>query len=75
MLGVAEEVLLLSQGDPARAQRIFDAFAERTGLLMEPVTGGVRYTQEDSEHRRVKVLETLTEIDIDWVHYVALGRR
>lgn len=72
---MAEEVLLVSQGNPARARRIFVAFAQRTGLLMEPVVGGVRYTKEDSKNHRVRAVETLRDIDIDWAHHVALGQR
>ena len=74
MSTVAHELLLMSQGDPQRAQGIFVAFAERTGLLMEPVAGGVRYTLEGADHR-VKVVETLTDIDANWAQHVALGHR
>jgi hypothetical protein len=71
---VAHELLLISQGDPQIARSIFDAFAERTGLLTEPVAGGVRYTLDGADHR-VKVIETLRDIDASWAQHIALGSR
>jgi hypothetical protein len=60
---------LLAQGDPKQAQRIFDAFAERTALQAEPVTGGIRFAL-DGRNRDVRVLETLNEIDSRWELHV-----
>ena len=68
---MADELLLLSRGDNANAQRIFEAFAERTGLEGQSVTGGVRYLLEDGGHR-IKIVETLTDIDADWSRHVEL---
>jgi hypothetical protein len=71
---VTGEVILLAQGDPRQAQRIFESFAERTGLVAEPVAGGVRYAL-DGINREIKVIETLTDIDVSWTLHVALGQR
>jgi hypothetical protein len=68
------ELVLVNQGNPRRAQWIFAAFAERTGLLMEPVAGGVRYTLDGAD-QRVEVIETLTDIDAGWAQHVVLGSR
>jgi hypothetical protein len=70
---MAEELILLSRGDADSAQRIFVAFAERTGLAAEPVTGGVSYRLEGPDHR-IKIVEILTDIDPDWPRHVALGQ-
>lgn len=70
---VANELLLLRRGDGASAQRIFDAFAERTGLKAQRVTGGVSYVLEGADHR-IKIVEILTDIDKDWPRHVALGQ-
>jgi hypothetical protein len=70
---VTREVVLLAQGDPRQAQRIFESFAERTGLVAEPVAGGVRYALDGTD-REVKVIETLTDIDARWALHVALGQ-
>jgi hypothetical protein len=69
---VSREVILLAQGNPKEAQRIFEAFAERSALEAEPVTGGVRFAV-DGTHRSVKVVETLNEIDARWQLHIALG--
>ena len=70
---MADELLLLTRGDRAVAQRIFDAFSERTGLKAHPVTGGVRYVLEGADHR-IKIVEILTDIDRSWPQHVALGQ-
>jgi hypothetical protein len=70
---VTGEVTLLAQGDPRQAQRIFESFAERTGLVPEPVAGGVRYVFDNTE-REVKVIQTLTDIDAKWTLHVALAQ-
>jgi hypothetical protein len=69
---VSREVILLAQGDPKNAQRIFDSFAERAALEAEPVAGGMRFALEETP-RQIKVVETLNEIDARWELYVALG--
>ncbi|MCW3031187.1 MAG: hypothetical protein JWM66_1320 [Solirubrobacterales bacterium] len=73
MDAVAKELLLLRRGDAEAARRIFDAFAERTGLTAQPVTGGVSYALEGADHR-IKIVEILTDIDADWPRHVALGQ-
>jgi hypothetical protein len=70
---MANELLLLRRGDEQSAQRIFDAFAERTGLTARPVTGGVSYVLEGTDHR-IKIVESLTDIDPHWPRHVALGQ-
>jgi len=69
---VSREVILLAQGDPKHAQRIFDSFAERAALEAEPVVGGMRFALEETP-RQIKVRQTLNEIDARWELYVALG--
>lgn len=71
---MTREVILLAQGDPRQAQRIFESFAERTGLESEPVAGGVRYALDNTE-REVKVIQTLTDIDAKWALHVAVAQR
>jgi hypothetical protein len=68
---VSREVILLSLGDPRRAQQIFESFAERTGLVIEPIAGGVRCLLPGVD-REIKVVETLTDIDATWARHVAL---
>lgn len=68
---MSEDFVLLAHGDPKQAQRIFEAFAERTALDAEPVTGGMRFTLAGT-HRNVKVIETLNEIDARWELHVKL---
>jgi pyruvate carboxylase len=70
---MANELLLLRRGDAQAADRIFDAFAERTGLTAQPVSGGVSYALEGPDHR-IKIVEILTDIDSDWPQHVALGQ-
>jgi hypothetical protein len=70
---MANELLLLRRGDAESAQRILDAFAERTGLAAQPVTGGVSYALEGPDHR-IKIVEILTDIDANWPRHVALGQ-
>jgi hypothetical protein len=70
---MANEVILVCRGDADAAQRIFMAFAERTGLVAEPVTGGVSYLLEGTDHR-IKIVEILTDIDPHWPRHVALGQ-
>jgi hypothetical protein len=70
---MADELLLLRQGDTASAARIFDAFAERTGLTAEPVMGGTRYSLEGAGHR-IRIVETLNDIDPNWPRHIALGQ-
>ena len=72
---MTNELLLVGQGDPERAQRIVEAFGERMGLVPEPVTGGVRYTLEGLEQQIRVVAGTLAEIDSGWTRHVALGYR
>jgi hypothetical protein len=69
---VNRDVTLLARGDQKQAQRIFDAFAERTALEAEPVTGGMRFALEGTP-RQIKVIETLHDIDTRWELYIALG--
>jgi hypothetical protein len=70
---MANELLMLTRDDAATALRIFDAFAERTGLRAERVTGGVRYPLDGSDHG-LKIVEILNDIDRDWARHIALGQ-
>ena len=73
MYPMTNELLLLRPGDAESAQRIFDAYAERTGLTAQPVTGGVSYVLEGADHR-IRIVEILTDIDSNWPRHVVLGQ-
>ena len=69
---MAEELIFLTNGD-ARAERLVAVFAQRTGLLIEPIDDDAKLALRGSDHR-VKVVETLTDIDPNWSGYLALGQ-
>jgi hypothetical protein len=58
--------------DSAAAERILDAFEERTGLESEQPDPQTRvYPLEGSDHG-VNIVRTLTDIDADWTEYLTL---
>ena len=70
---MADRLILRPQGDPAEAQRIIDAFAERTGLAPEPsAAGGTEFALGSDDHA-IKVVQTLTEVAPDWAEHLELG--
>jgi hypothetical protein len=68
---MADELIFFVR-DEARATSILDAFAERTGLTPELIAGGVRFALQGEDHS-VKVVETLSDIDIQWSRHITLG--
>ena len=70
---MADRLILVPRGDAAEAQRIIDAFGERTGLAGAPAAGGGTEFPLGPEDHGIKVVETLTAIADDWPEHVALG--
>jgi hypothetical protein len=68
---MAKELIFLTDGD-ARAERVVEVFAQSTGLTIEPIDDGAKLALRGTDHR-VKVVETLTDIDPNWSDYLALG--
>ena len=69
---IADQLILQSRGDGARAQEIIQAFGERTGLAA--ARDGERTVFElGPDDHSVPVVQTLTEIDPEWAEHVALG--
>ncbi len=69
---MADRIILLIRGDETRAQRIIEAFGERTGLTGRSVSGGTEFALGADDHR-IQVVQTLTDIDRTWSDHVALG--
>jgi hypothetical protein len=69
---MAEELVFLTNGENERGEAILEAFAERTGLASQAITGGVRFELGEDDHQ-VKVVETLTDIDSHWSRHLTLG--
>jgi hypothetical protein len=70
---VADELILLTRGDRASAESLFQAFAERTGLSAEPIEGGVRFALAGEDHA-IRITQTLNSIDPHWSEHVELGQ-
>jgi hypothetical protein len=69
---MANQIILVYEGDSAAAQRIVAAFAAETGLTAEPQDGRVSFAVGGREHE-IKVVETLNRIDRDWSRHLSLG--
>jgi hypothetical protein len=69
---MAEQLVFVTRGDASEAKRVLDAFAAETGLTPEHDGRQTRFALDDDDHR-IKVVETLNEIDPDWSGHLALG--
>jgi hypothetical protein len=56
--------------DHAEADRILDAFEERTGLEPEESVDDTRVYPLEGEDHKVDVVQTLTDIDEHWPRYL-----
>lgn len=72
MRAMSDQILFLSKDDEVRAKRILEAFADRTGLVGVAADGGTCFPLGPDDHR-VKVIQTLTDIDPQWADYLTLG--
>ena len=54
---MADQVILLEQGDGRRASEILDAFGERTGLEAEEIEGGASFLIEGEQHK-INIVQT-----------------
>ena len=54
------------------AERILDAFEQRTGLEPDEAGDGARVYPLEGEDHRIKITQTLDEIDADWNRHLAL---
>ena len=69
---MADNIVMWSGDDERRAQSIFEAFSEETGLDMIETAEGVEFPLGPDDHR-IRVVETLNEIDPAWAQFIALG--
>jgi hypothetical protein len=69
---MAERLVFVIIGDPSHARRILDSFAGETGLAPQSEGDVTRFALDGADHR-VKVVQTLTEIDPDWSRHLSLG--
>jgi hypothetical protein len=53
------------------ADRILDAFEEQTGLESEKPDAETRVYPLEGDDHRVKVVQTLTDIDADWTDHLS----
>ena len=67
---MADQIILTKLD--ADADRIIDAFADRTGLDREEHGDHAHFPIEGAEHE-IDVVQTLTEIDEDWTEHVGVG--
>ena len=56
--------------NPAEADRILDAFEQRTGLEPETTDGDRRVYPLEGEDHQVDVVQTLTDIDEGWSEHL-----
>jgi hypothetical protein len=66
---MADEIILTKLDE--EADRILDAFEERTGLDGEDDGDKRTYPIEGTEHE-IDVVQTLTDIDEDWTEHVGV---
>ena len=66
---MADTITFISKD--GEAERILDAFEERTGLAGDETPEGRSYDIDGTEHE-IKIVETLNEIDEEWPHHLAL---
>ena len=68
---MADELVFLTNEDE-RGDSILEAFAARTGLAPQTISGGVRFELGEDDHE-LKVVEILTRIDAQWSRHITLG--
>jgi hypothetical protein len=68
---MANPIILTSLDDSPDAERILDAFEQRTGLDADRRESGRFYELADAEHRE-RIVQTLTDIDERWTDHVGL---
>jgi hypothetical protein len=68
---MADTITLIPHDD--EAQRILDAFEQRTGLEAEDASDGARVYPIEGDEHQIDVVQTLTDIDEDWTDHIAVG--
>ncbi len=66
---MADQVILQTVGDAARAEEILEEFEQRTGLRSDARDAGRVYEIHDEEHR-TRIVQTLTDIDDRWTDHL-----
>jgi hypothetical protein len=67
-----DDLILTNLDHSEQAERIMDAFEERTGLRGEAVTQG-RFYDLEVVQEEVEVVQTLTAIDPTWTEHVGFA--
>jgi hypothetical protein len=68
---MANPIILTPLDESPDAERILDAFEQRTGLDADRRASGRFYELDDDEHRQ-RIVQTLTDIDERWTDHVGL---
>jgi len=68
---MADHVILQTLSNSPEADRILGEFERRTGLEPEVRDDGRYYELHDDEHR-VRIVQTLTDIDAGWTDVLGL---
>jgi hypothetical protein len=68
---MADQIILTKLDEDA--DRILDAFAERTGLEREDHDEHAHFALDDADDHEIDVVQTLTDIDEDWTDHVGVG--
>ena len=69
---MADTITLIPQDDAAAP--ILEQFEQRTGLEADRGDDGTRVYAIEGEDHRIKIVQTLTEIDADWEDHLAFGQ-
>lgn len=59
-------------GDPAEADRLIEAFADRTGLSYDEIDDGRIFEIQEADDHQIDLVQTLDGIDAGWPKHLAL---
>jgi hypothetical protein len=67
---MASTITFVAQDE--QAERILDAFEQRTGLQAEEARDAARVYPLEGDDHRIEIIRTLDEIDAGWNEHLAL---